>query len=106
VCVRVQVLANIFNTSSARCWSSDTYNPCPGVMEGVPASRDFEGGFATALMLKDLKLALAAATAAESPVPIGDKAHDIFGDVAGNGWEGKDFGSVYRWLEAGAPQKP
>ena len=47
-----QTLASIFNTSSARCWSSDTYNPCPGVMEGVPAAREFEGGFATSLMLK------------------------------------------------------
>ena len=47
-----KVLAGIFNTSSARCWSSDTYNPVPGVMEGVPASKGYEGGFGTALMRK------------------------------------------------------
>jgi 3-hydroxyisobutyrate dehydrogenase-like beta-hydroxyacid dehydrogenase len=74
---------------------------CPGVMEGVPASRDFEGGFATQLMLKDLTLALQAANAAASPVPTGEHAHSIFGQVAANGWEAKDFGAVYRWLEEG-----
>ena len=43
-----KVLAGIMNTSTGRCWSSDTYNPCPGVMEGVPSSRDYSGGFANA----------------------------------------------------------
>lgn len=49
-----KVLASVINTSTGRCWSTDTYNPFPGVMEGVPASRDYEGGFGSALMLKDL----------------------------------------------------
>ena len=48
------------NTSTARCWSSDTYNPCPGVMENVPASRGYTGGFGSVLMEKDLGLALGA----------------------------------------------
>ena len=54
-------LAGIMNTSTARCWSSDTYNPCPGVMEGVPSSNNYEGGFGAALMQKDLGLAVDAA---------------------------------------------
>merc|ERR1712039_1157366 len=49
-----KVLADILNTSSGRCWSSDTYNPCPGVMEGVPSARGYTGGFACDLMAKDL----------------------------------------------------
>ncbi|KAJ4702953.1 3-hydroxyisobutyrate dehydrogenase [Melia azedarach] len=52
-------LTKIFNSSSARCWSSDSYNPVPGVMEGVPSSRNYTGGFATKLMAKDLNLAVA-----------------------------------------------
>jgi 3-hydroxyisobutyrate dehydrogenase-like beta-hydroxyacid dehydrogenase len=44
--------------STARCWSVDTYHPTPGVIEGVPASKDYNGGFACKLMLKDLKIAL------------------------------------------------
>ncbi|MCO6060419.1 3-hydroxyisobutyrate dehydrogenase, partial [Pseudomonas sp. MOB-449] len=56
-----KVLAGIINTSSGRCWSSDTYNPFPGVLENAPASRGYSGGFGTDLMLKDLGLATEAA---------------------------------------------
>ena len=41
--------------------SSDTYNPCPGIMEDVPATREYDNGFATSLMIKDIKLALESA---------------------------------------------
>ena len=41
------VLAGVINTSSGRCWASDTYNPVPGVCAGAPASRGYAGGFAT-----------------------------------------------------------
>ena len=47
-----KLLASILNTASGRCWSCDTYNPCPGVMEGVPASNNYQGGFGTSLMAK------------------------------------------------------
>ncbi len=52
-----KILTNIMKVSSSRCWSVDTYNPVPGVMENVPSSREYERGFACELMLKDLKLA-------------------------------------------------
>ena len=47
-----KVLTKVLNVSSGRCWSTEVYNPCPGVLDGVPASRDYEGGFGTALMTK------------------------------------------------------
>lgn len=47
-----KLLSSILNTSSGRCWSSDTYNPCPGVLENVPSSNDYKGGFGTSLMAK------------------------------------------------------
>lgn len=47
-----KLLTKILNMSSGRCWSSDTYNPVPGVMEGVPSGNNYQGGFATALMTK------------------------------------------------------
>ena len=53
-----QVLASVLNSSSARCWSSEVYNPYPGVVEAAPSSRGFNGGFAMSLMEKDLHLAL------------------------------------------------
>lgn len=56
-----KVLSSIMNTASGRCWSSEVYNPCPGVIETVPASKGYEGGFACELMLKDLGLSSDAA---------------------------------------------
>ena len=85
--------------SSARCWSSDTYNPVPGIMDGVPSSRDYEGGFATNLMLKDLNLALDAAKQVGAPVPTGELAEALYArarDEGGLG--GKDFGSIYKFF--------
>ncbi len=53
-----EVLAKLINTSSGQCWSSQTYNPCPGVVPNVPSSNQYNGGFASELMTKDLLLAL------------------------------------------------
>ena len=47
-----KLLSSIFNMSTGRCWSSEVYNPVPGVVPGVPASNDYNGGFGTALMAK------------------------------------------------------
>eukprot|EP00818_Percolomonas_sp_WS_P001563 CAMPEP_0117444190 /NCGR_PEP_ID=MMETSP0759-20121206/5105_1 /TAXON_ID=63605 /ORGANISM="Percolomonas cosmopolitus, Strain WS" /LENGTH=289 /DNA_ID=CAMNT_0005236233 /DNA_START=176 /DNA_END=1045 /DNA_ORIENTATION=- len=90
-------LANIFNTSSARCWSSDTYNPCPGVMENVPSSRNYEGGFASQLMLKDVGLAVTAAEAAKIPLPLGKRTQQLYKDVSEAGLGSKDFSVVFRY---------
>src|SRR5471032_1600381 len=73
-----KVLAGIINTSSGRCWSSDTYNPYPGVMENVPAARGFTGGFGTDLMLKDLGLATDAAKQAKQSVILGATAQQLY----------------------------
>eukprot|EP00178_Gracilaria_changii_P008148 TRINITY_DN25134_c0_g1_i1.p1 TRINITY_DN25134_c0_g1~~TRINITY_DN25134_c0_g1_i1.p1 ORF type:complete len:104 (+),score=3.95 TRINITY_DN25134_c0_g1_i1:312-623(+) len=56
-----KILTNIMKVSSSRCWSVDTYNPVPGVLEGVPANKNYDVGFACDLMLKDLRLAVEAA---------------------------------------------
>ena len=47
-----KMLAHILNISSGRCWSSEVYNPCPGVFESVPSSNEYQGGFGTQLMTK------------------------------------------------------
>ena len=47
-----KLLAKIINSSSGRCWSSESYNPCPGVVMGIPSSNNYQGGFATGLMTK------------------------------------------------------
>jgi 3-hydroxyisobutyrate dehydrogenase len=89
-----KVLAGIINTSSGRCWSSDTYNPYPGVMDNVPASRDYTGGFGTDLMLKDLGLATDAAKQAKQPVVLGAVAQQMYQTLSAQGSGGKDFSAI------------
>eukprot|EP00162_Nutomonas_longa_P006850 comp17317_c0_seq1/m.29051 comp17317_c0_seq1/g.29051 ORF comp17317_c0_seq1/g.29051 comp17317_c0_seq1/m.29051 type:complete len:293 (+) comp17317_c0_seq1:2-880(+) len=92
-----KVLSNVINTSSGRCWSSDSYNPCPGVMDAVPASKNYEGGFATQLMAKDLGLASDAAEVVGASLPLGKKAKDIYLALEKN----KDFGIIFKALADG-----
>ena len=89
-----KVFASIVNTSSGRCWSSDTYNPFPGVLENVPASRGYAGGFGADLMLKDLTLVTDAAKSAKHPVMLGALAQQIYQKHSVDGHGGKDFSSV------------
>jgi 3-hydroxyisobutyrate dehydrogenase len=89
-----KVFASIVNTSSGRCWSSDTYNPYPGVLENVPASRGYSGGFGADLMLKDLTLVTDAARSAKQPVMLGALAQQIYQKHSCDGHGGKDFSSV------------
>lgn len=89
-----KVFAAIANTSSGRCWSSDTYNPYPGVLENVPASRGYTGGFGADLMLKDLTLAADAARMAKQPVMLGALAQQIYQKHSNDGNGAKDFSSV------------
>jgi 3-hydroxyisobutyrate dehydrogenase len=89
-----KVFAAIVNTSSGRCWSSDTYNPYPGVLDNVPASRDYAGGFGADLMLKDLTLVTDAAKSARHPVMLGALAQQIYQKHSVDGNGGKDFSSV------------
>jgi 3-hydroxyisobutyrate dehydrogenase len=89
-----KVFASIVNTSSGRCWSSDTYNPYPGVLENVPAARGYSGGFGTDLMLKDLTLVADAAKSAGLPVMLGALAQQIYQKHSADGNGAKDFSSV------------
>ncbi|TNN78423.1 3-hydroxyisobutyrate dehydrogenase, mitochondrial [Liparis tanakae] len=88
----------ILNMSSGRCWSSDTYNPVPGVMEGVPSGNNYQGGFGTQLMAKDLGLAQDTATNTKTPVPLGSLAHQIYRMMCARGYASKDFSSVFQFL--------
>jgi 3-hydroxyisobutyrate dehydrogenase len=96
-----RVFAAIVNTSSGRCWSSDTYNPYPGVLDSAPAARDYAGGFGSDLMLKDLTLVTDAAKSARHPVMLGALAQQIYQKHSNDGNGAKDFSSVIlQYLEA------
>ncbi|PNI40297.1 HIBADH isoform 4 [Pan troglodytes] len=93
-----KLLAKILNMSSGRCWSSDTYNPVPGVMDGVPSANNYQGGFGTTLMAKDLGLAQDSATSTKSPILLGSLAHQIYRMMCAKGYSKKDFSSVFQFL--------
>jgi 3-hydroxyisobutyrate dehydrogenase len=91
-----KVFAKIANTSSGRCWSSDTYNPYPGVIDTAPASRGYTGGFGADLMLKDLTLVTEAAKAARQPVMLGAAAQQLYQMHSAMGHGGLDFSSIIK----------
>ncbi|MCC8397169.1 3-hydroxyisobutyrate dehydrogenase [Paraburkholderia sp. MMS20-SJTR3] len=91
-----KVLGAIINTSTGRCWSSDTYNPMPGVIDTAPASRDYSGGFGTDLMLKDLGLATDAARSVRQPVYLGALAQQLYQTMSSNGAGRLDFSAVIK----------
>ncbi|MES2184765.1 MAG: 3-hydroxyisobutyrate dehydrogenase [Pseudomonadota bacterium] len=89
-----KVLAGVINTSSGRCWSTDTYNPFPGVLDNVPASRGYTGGFGADLMLKDLGLATEAARLSGQPVVLGAAAQQLYQAFSAQGKGGLDFSAI------------
>ena len=91
-----KVLGGIINTSTGRCWSSDTYNPFPGVIETAPSSRGYTGGFGTDLMLKDLGLAGDAAKSVHQPVYLGALAQQLYQTVSSKGDGKLDFSAVIK----------
>jgi 3-hydroxyisobutyrate dehydrogenase len=94
-----KVLAGIINTSSGRCWSSDTYNPYPGVMDNVPAARGYTGGFAADLMLKDLGLATDAAKQAKQTVVMGAMAQQLYQMWSARGSGSQDFSAIINFYK-------
>ncbi|USW57291.1 Putative 6-phosphogluconate dehydrogenase, NADP-binding, 6-phosphogluconate dehydrogenase, domain 2 [Septoria linicola] len=94
-----KALADMINTATGKCWPSEVNNPHPGVIEGAPASNGYDGGFGTALMLKDLKLAMQAAAEADILPRLGIHAKDIYAAVEGDPeLKGKDFSVVYKYI--------
>ncbi len=90
------VLSEIMKLSSGNNWSLQVYNPFPGVMEGVPSSNDYQGGFQVDLMFKDLGLAMELSQQSASPTPMGSQARALFNLHKANGNGGLDFSSVLR----------
>ena len=89
-----KTLTGVINTSSGRCWSSDTYNPFPGVLDNVPSSRGYSGGFGSDLMLKDLGLATEAAKQVRQPVVLGALAQQLYQSFSAQGHGGLDFSAI------------
>jgi 3-hydroxyisobutyrate dehydrogenase len=95
-----QALFDVASTASGQCWSLTAYCPVPGPVPASPANRDYAPGFASALMLKDLHLAQAAAEGAGAFTPLGRHAAEIFETFSRDGGADKDFSGIIEFLRA------
>ena len=93
-----QTFYDISSVSSGQSWSMTSYCPVPGVGPQSPADNGYSGGFAVALMLKDLKLALEAAASVNASVPMGAQAESLYQLLANRGEAGQDFSSIIKLL--------
>jgi 3-hydroxyisobutyrate dehydrogenase len=96
--LEAQKLYEISSTATARCWSLNDYCPAPGPVPASPANRDYQPGFAAALMLKDLRIAMQAAQAAGAHTPLGAQATQIYSLMELAGQADRDFSGVIKLL--------
>jgi 3-hydroxyisobutyrate dehydrogenase len=89
-----QALFDVASASSGQCWSLTSYCPVPGPVPTSPANSAYKPGFAAALMLKDLKLARAAADSVKAQTALGTQAADIYEHFAHEGHSGLDFSAI------------
>jgi 3-hydroxyisobutyrate dehydrogenase len=89
---------DIASKSSGQSWSVTTYYPWPGPVPTAPSNRNYEGGFATAMMLKDLKLAQDAAAKAGASTPLGAQSEALFQLFDRLGYGGRDFSGILQML--------
>jgi 3-hydroxyisobutyrate dehydrogenase len=94
-----QVFFDISSKASGQSWSMTSYAPVPGVGPDTPADHDYEGGFAAALMLKDLKLAEEAAQHSGAYTPMGAKAEELYQRFVDRGGGNKDFSGLIRMID-------
>ena len=96
-----QVFFDISSQASGQSWSMTSYAPVPSVGPDTPADHDYEGGFAAALMLKDLKLAMAAAEQAGVDAEMGEEAEEEFEKFVNAGGGNKDFSGIIKMIDGG-----
>jgi 3-hydroxyisobutyrate dehydrogenase len=90
------VLSEIMKRSSGGNWALEKYNPMPGVLDNTPASRAYQGGFGTDLMVKDLSLAQDNATGNHVGTPLGGLARSLYAAHSLNGAGALDFSSIFK----------
>jgi 3-hydroxyisobutyrate dehydrogenase len=97
--LNLQTFYDISSKASGQSWSMTSYCPVPGVGPETPADRGYEGGFAAALMLKDLKLAMEAAKASGAYTPMGGEAEELYQRFVERGGGNKDFSGIIQMID-------
>ncbi|MGJ8563932.1 MAG: 3-hydroxyisobutyrate dehydrogenase [Alphaproteobacteria bacterium] len=93
-----QTFYDISSTASGQNWSMTSYCPAPGPVESAPSNRDYQPGFAAAMMLKDLRLAQDAATSARAATPLGAQSEALYTLMEAAGKDGLDFSGIMKLI--------
>jgi 3-hydroxyisobutyrate dehydrogenase len=101
-----QKLFDISSKSSAQCWAMTNYCPAPGPVPSAPSNRDYQAGFTTEMMLKDLKLAQQAAQGSGAATLLGAEAAALFQLAANSGLGPKDFSAIFRLVRSPGSTQP
>lgn len=97
--LNAQTFFDISSTASGQNWSMTSYCPAPGPVETAPSNRNYEPGFAAAMMLKDLRLAQDAAQSAKAATPLGAQAMALYALMESAGEDGLDFSGVMKLID-------
>ncbi len=92
-------LNEILKASSGNNWSLEKYNPYPNLMDNVPSSRDYEGGFSVKLMLKDLSLAFNSIKKTGQKAELGTRVYQMYKEHFEKGFDQKDFSHIFQELK-------
>lgn len=98
--LNAKLMTEILNISSGRTWVSEGYNPVPGIGdEKTPSNNNYQGGFRSELLTKDLTLAQLVAVQSQSPSPMGSLALQYYRAMMNNGGAEMDFSGIYQFLK-------
>ena len=90
-----QKMFDVVSTSSGYSWTMNAYTPAPGIGATSPADNSYAPGFASELMLKDLRLSQQAASSVDADTPMGQLAERLYASfVEDEDGLGKDFSAM------------
>jgi 3-hydroxyisobutyrate dehydrogenase len=93
-----EALFEVASRSSGQSWALTRYCPVPGLVPGSPANRDYQPGFTTAMMAKDLRLAQDAAGSVDVATPLGSEARNLYDLFKGRGHGELDFSAIIKMI--------
>jgi len=92
-------LHEVLSNASGQCWVVDKYVPVSGILKNVPANRDYAPGFTSAMMLKDLLLAMTTAKDAQLSLNLANTATMLYQHMNDKGHGALDFSAIIREIE-------
>jgi 3-hydroxyisobutyrate dehydrogenase len=93
-----EALFQVASRSSGQSWCLTSYCPVPGLVPSSPANRDYQAGFTTAMMAKDLRLAQDAANSVDAATPLGSEARNLYALFKGKGHGELDFSAIIKMI--------